>query len=107
MKIFIEKAKNESEILIIKSISEKVMKLSSQQMRELNIEQYINNNLSIEIQKFYDKANSLFENLNNIQQTKELFESKVELLKNIIKINIKEKLESKMVSCPPWPKDIP
>lgn len=41
MKIFIEKAKNESEILIIKSISEKVMKLSSQQLRELNIEQYI------------------------------------------------------------------
>ena len=107
MKIFIEKAKNESEILIIKSISEKVMKLSSQQMRELNIEQYINNNLSIEIQKFYDKANSLFENLKNIQQTKELFESKVELLKNIIKVNIKEKLESKMASCPPWPKDIP
>ena len=67
MKIFIEKAKNESEILIIKSVSEKVMKLSSQQLRELNIEQYINNNLSIEIQKFYDKANSLFENLKNIQ----------------------------------------
>ena len=31
----------------------------------------------------------------------------MELLKNIIKVNIKEKLESKKVSCPPWPKDIP
>ena len=106
IKVFIEKAKNESEILIIKSISEKVIKLSSQQLRELNIEQYINNNLPIEIQKFYDKANSFFENLKDIPQTKELFESKVELLKNIIKVNIKEKLESKMVSWPPWPKDI-
>ena len=106
MKIFIEKAKSDSEVLIIQSISEKVEKLSSQQLRELNIEKYINDNLPIEIQKFHDKANSLFENLNNLVQTKDLFESKVELLKNIIKVNIKEKLESKMVSCPPWPKDI-
>ena len=106
MKIFIEKAKSDSEVLIIQSISEKVEKLSSQQLRELNIEKYINDNLPIEIQIFHDKANSLFENLNNLVQTKDLFESKVELLKNIIKVNIKEKLESKMVSCPPWPKDI-
>ena len=109
MKSFIEKAKNESEIQICQSITEIINKLSSQQLREIdiNIEQYINNILSNEIQKFHHKANSFFPNLKDVSQTKELYMSKIEILNTFIKTNIQEKLNSKMISCPPFPKNIP
>ena len=107
MKSYIETAKNESEIQIKQSIFGKIDALSSQQLRELNIDQYINNNISIEIQKFHDKANSLFANIKNIIQIKDLYISKNELVKNFIKANTQEILKSKMQSCPPWPKNIP
>ena len=107
MKSYIETAKNESEVQIKQSIHEKIDSLSSQQLRELNIEQYIIDNISIEIQKFHEKAQSLFENIQNIIQTKDLYISKTELVKNFIKTNIQEKLKSKMQICPPWPKNIP
>ena len=107
MKSYIKQAKNESEILISKSIAENVDKLTSQQLRELNIDKYINNNLLLEIQKFHDKANSLFQNIKEIKQTKESYESMKEILENFIKANIKDKLNSKIDSSPPWPKNIP
>ena len=109
MKSFIEKAKNESEIQICQSITEIINKLSSQQLREIdiNIEQYINNILLNEIQKFHHKANSFFPNLKDVSQTKELYMSKIEILNTFIKTNIQEKLNSKMISCPPFPKNIP
>ena len=109
MKSFIEKAKNESEIQICQSITEIINKLSSKQLREIDIntEKYINNILSNEIQKFHHKANSFFPNLKDVSQTKELYMSKIEILNTFIKTNIQEKLNSKMISCPPFPKNIP
>ena len=106
MKSFIETAKNESEINIVNSISEKIERLTSQQLRELNVEQYIEVNYPIEIRKFEEKANSLFENIKNIPQTKDLYISKMELIKNFIKTKIREKLNLKFESQPPWPKNI-
>ena len=107
MKSYIEKAKNDSQIEIKQSIFGKIEALTSQQLRELNNDKYINDNVFIEINKFHDKANSLFANLKNVIQTKDLYKSNVELVKNFIKINIQEKLKAKMISCPPWPKNIP
>ena len=107
MKSYIEKAKNDSQIEIKQSIFGKIEALTSQQLRELESDKYINDNISIEINKFHEKANSLFANLKNIIQTRELYESNTELVKNFIKISIQEKLKDKMISCPPWPKNIP
>ena len=106
MKTYIETAKNESEINIVNSINEKIESLTSQQLRELNIEQYINDNYLVEIQKFESKANSLFENIKNIPQTKDLYLSKFELIKNITQGKIREKLNLKFESQPPWPRNI-
>ena len=103
MKSYIEKAKNDSQTEIKQSIFLKIEVLSSQQLRELNNDKYINENISIEINKFHDKTNILFHNLKDVIQTKDLYKSNVELIKNFIKINIQEKLKAKMISCPPWP----
>ena len=106
MKNFIEMSKNESEVSINKSICEKIEGLTSHDLRKLNIEQYINLSYPIEIQKFEEKANSLFPNLKDIPQTKDLYLSKLELLRNFIKFKIQEQLNIKLQSCPPWPKNI-
>lgn len=106
MKSFIEKAKNESEIQIKQSIFGKIEDLSSQQLRGLNIAKYIEDNISNEIKKFHEKANSFFPDIKNIIQTKDLYISKTELVKNFIKVNTQEKLRIKMEICPPWPKNI-
>ena len=90
----------------MQSIFGKIDLLYSQQLRELNIDQYINKNISIEIQKFHEKVNSLFPSIKNISQTKDLYISKTELIKNFIKTNTQEKLKSKIQSCLPWPKNI-
>ena len=107
IKSYIETAKTQSEKEIKESIFRKIDALSSQQLRELNSEQYIMDNISIEIKKFHEKAKSLFTNIENIIQTKDLYISKTELIKNYIKNNIQERLKHKMEVCPPWPRNIP
>ena len=72
MKSYIEQAKNDSQIEIKQSIFGKIEALTSQQLREINNDKYINDNISIEINKFHEKANSLFANLKDIIQTREL-----------------------------------
>ena len=80
MKSYIEKAKNDSQTEIKQSILLKIEVLSSQQLRELNNDKYINENISIEINKFHDKANILFHNLKDVIQTKDLYKSNVEFI---------------------------
>ena len=106
MKSFIETAQINSEIIIKQKISDEIKKLSSQQLREINIDSYVNKNTQEEIEIFEKEGNKLFENLKNISQTKDFYKAKSESLENLIKLYRKEELLKKFESHPPWPKNI-
>ena len=106
IKAFIERAKNESEQEIKNSIISNIEKLTSQQCRELNIEQYINYNCVNGIQKFEIKTNSFFNDIKNFPKTKDFYLLELELIKNFIDKITREELHIKFTNQPPWPKNI-
>jgi len=106
MKSYIETAKNESKIDIENSIINNIEKLTLEELRKLDKEDYINNNYEVEIKKFKEKANSLFKNIENIPQTKDFYTLNLVNVNEFIKPKIEEKLNNKFKSQPVWPKNI-
>ena len=106
MKSMIEKAENNSEKIIKELILKKINELTSQQLREINIDSYVNNNIQEEIKIFDKEANKLFQNLKNIPQTKDFYKAKIQSIENLIKMYRREELIKKYNSHPPWPKNI-
>jgi len=102
----IETAKKESEENIKDSISHNIKNLSSEDLRTLVINDYINNNYELEIKKFKYKTNSLIKNVENIPQLKELYSINLKFLGNFIKLKIREQLNERFESQPIWPKNI-
>ena len=106
MKNFIQRAKEETLEESKNNIVNQIDNFSTSDLRNLNMNNYINEKLNYSDNLFVSKGNQLFNNLGRVIVTQDLYNSVRECLKLEIKNFTQVKLNEKYDKAKPWPKNV-